>query len=127
MKDLWICTYGTIARLVLASTREEAVTIAAPMFDGFPPDAVYPITDDLVTLASRLIQLARDRVGDGAESRFRYRIETVVAIWRGAPPPDDWQERYAREWQRCRQLEDQVATLRAELETAKTLAAVSES
>lgn len=99
MNRFWLAILRGQVQLIEAPTIEAAMIAAEPAFDSEQPDAIYDVTDQLTTAAARLVSLARERTGQGAQSSFRYAVGVVFDIWRGAAPPDEWQERHAQEFE----------------------------
>lgn len=115
MNRWWIAILRGEFQLLQAPDADAAKLAAEPAFDSEQPDQLFDVTPQFVTAVNGLLALARERVGQGAQSTFRFDVNTAVSIWLGAPPPDEWRERYVQEWQRRVQLEGQVAELQKQI------------
>jgi len=126
MNRFWLAILRGEVQLIEAPTLDAAKIAAEPAFDGEQPDETYDLTDQITTAAARLVSIARERTGQGAQSVFRYGVGVVFDIWRGADPPDEWQERHAKEFEARVRAENALtavtqenAALRSENDTLK--------
>jgi hypothetical protein len=110
----WLVILRGQVQLIEAPTLDAAKIAAEPAFDGEQPDETYDLTDQITTAAARLVSIARERTGQGAQSVFRYAVGVVFDIWRGADPPDEWQERHAKEFEARVRAENELARVVAE-------------
>lgn len=115
----WLATLRGAVQLLLAPDKDAATLAAEPGFEDEQPDELFDVTGLLITKANDLLVLARERVGQGTESHFRYDVDTVFNMWRGDPAPDEWRERYAKEYDRRTEVERRMSGVLAELVTTK--------